>query len=121
MQRARLDSGLEDLLRDARSGVRKLASLSAQNAEKNASREDCAVRRGMIRFLVIIIDCSENMNQRDMRPTRLAVVHQVTPIHRKGWLLRREFRCEQGEGIAAVLGREMAHIDGGAMVADISG
>jgi hypothetical protein len=36
----------------------------------------------MIRFLVIIIDCSENMNQRDMRPTRLAVAHQVMLIER---------------------------------------
>ena len=72
-----MESGLEDLLKDARSGIRKLASRSAQNAEKLNVREECAVRRGMIRFMVIVLDCSENMNQRDMRPTRLAVAHQV--------------------------------------------
>lgn len=36
-----------------------------------------AVRRGVIRFLVLVVDCSENMNQRDMRPTRLQCAHQV--------------------------------------------
>ena len=36
-----------------------------------------AVRRGVIRFLVLVVDCSENMNQRDMRPMRLSCAHQV--------------------------------------------
>ena len=36
-----------------------------------------AVRRGVIRFLVLIIDASQKMNERDMRPHRLGVVQQV--------------------------------------------
>jgi transcription initiation factor TFIIH subunit 2 len=35
------------------------------------------VRRGLIRFLVVVLDCSESMNQRDMRPSRMEVVAQV--------------------------------------------
>ena len=39
--------------------------------------EGAAVRRGVIRFLVVVIDASESMNQRDMRPSRIGVASQV--------------------------------------------
>ena len=36
-----------------------------------------AVRRGVIRFLVLVIDGSKKMSERDMRPSRLHVTKQV--------------------------------------------
>ena len=42
-----------------------------------------AVRRGVIRFLVLVVDCSLKMNERDMRPHRLDVVLKVKKRRRE--------------------------------------
>ncbi|KAJ1487509.1 Ssl1-like-domain-containing protein [Baffinella frigidus] len=63
---------------DARTGQLRLIvpNASSRSAEGSVG-EGAAVRRGVIRFLVVVIDASESMNQRDMRPSRIGVASQV--------------------------------------------
>ncbi len=68
----------EDLKEDEATGtLRLVVSKAARKHDELASTAETAVRRGVIRFLVLVIDCSLKMNERDMRPTRLGVALQV--------------------------------------------
>lgn len=65
-----------NITEDEKTGALKLVK-SKEKREVTEDSQESAVRRGVIRFLVVIVDCSAVMNQRDMRPTRLGVVEQV--------------------------------------------
>jgi hypothetical protein len=74
------------LVEDEHTGALRLVHLSSGKSSKGKrvrSEEDTAacIRRGVIRFMVIVIDCSEIMNSRDMRPTRLSVASQAWSPH----------------------------------------
>ncbi len=64
---------------DEKTGALKLVRQKERRDAAEDQQEESAVRRGVIRFLVVIMDCSAIMNQRDMRPTRLGVEEQVVP------------------------------------------
>ena len=69
-----------ELAEDMATGALRLVVRKAarkQHQEQGEDAADTAVRRGVIRFLVLIVDCSEKMNERDMRPHRLGVTMQV--------------------------------------------
>uniref|UniRef100_A0A7S4K5T4 VWFA domain-containing protein n=1 Tax=Guillardia theta TaxID=55529 RepID=A0A7S4K5T4_GUITH len=66
----------EELKEDETTGALKIVRRKVQKTDASAT-EARAIRKGVIRFVVLIVDCSESMNQRDMRPTRLGVVQQV--------------------------------------------
>jgi transcription initiation factor TFIIH subunit 2 len=74
----RLEEVPEDLKEDEATGtLRLVVSKAARKHDELASTAETAVRRGVIRFLVLVIDSSEKMNERDMRPTRLSVTQKV--------------------------------------------
>mmetsp|Transcript_26294 Transcript_26294/g.53629 ORF Transcript_26294/g.53629 Transcript_26294/m.53629 type:complete len:403 (-) Transcript_26294:82-1290(-) len=67
----------DGLTEDGKTGALRLSKPREKRDATSAGIEESSIRRGVIRFLVVIIDSSAVMNQRDMRPTRLAVVEQV--------------------------------------------
>ena len=77
---------------DETTGALKLVR---QKEKRNiaAGSQESAVRRGVIRFVVVIMDCSAIMNQRDMRPTRLGVVEQVPLIYFSAASCSHELFC----------------------------
>lgn len=77
---ARVEAVPGELAEDMATGALRLVVRKAarkQHQEQGEDAADTAVRRGVIRFLVLIVDCSEKMNERDMRPHRLGVTMQV--------------------------------------------
>jgi transcription initiation factor TFIIH subunit 2 len=76
---ARLEEVPDELKEDKNTGALRLVggkSKAALRQDRHVTADDTAVRRGVIRFMVLIVDCSENMKMRDMRPHRLDVTQQ---------------------------------------------
>ena len=74
------DASSLKLVEDATTGALKLVNSGGpkkRSREEDAAGGGGAIRRGVIRFMVIVVDASSAMNNRDMRPTRLGVVCSV--------------------------------------------
>ncbi|ORX66613.1 Ssl1-domain-containing protein [Linderina pennispora] len=68
-----------DVIQEDESGSLQSAvqGIQEQLKRKRRLRDTTAIQRGIIRHVILVIDGSENMGTRDMRPTRIAATLQI--------------------------------------------